>query len=184
MADKEQQNENPEAEGEEGEGEEQVGGKKKLLIIILAVLILAGGGAGLFLSGVLGGGEDAEMAEEAADAEEAAKKEGEMAEGEYTPVYMELPPFLVNINSGTKRTSFLKMKVTLEMAGEEALAQATAMQPKLLDAFNTYLRELRTSDLSGSAGIYRLRQELLTRTNKALHPVEVKDILFSEIVVQ
>lgn len=177
MADEEL--ENAETDTDEDE-DETVGGKSKLVIIIAVVLLLVGVGAGLFFSGVLGGG-DAEHVEE--EVEEAAK-DASPGDENYTPVYMELAPFLVNINSGTARTSFLKMKITLEFGSEEAMAEATAKQPKLLDTYNTYLRELRTSDLSGSAGIFRLRQELLARSNKALHPLEVKDILFSEIVVQ
>jgi flagellar FliL protein len=53
-----------------------------------------------------------------------------------------------------------------------------------MDAVNTYLRELRASDLSGSAGIQRLREELLIRANKSLAPVKINDVLFKEIVVQ
>lgn len=172
---------NDEAEGEE----ESVGGKKTPIIIIGVVLLLAAVGAGLFFSGMLGGGEEGdETHAEEGHGDDHAKKGDGHGDEIYTPVYMELPPFLVNINSGTNRTSFLKMKVTLELTSEEALQEANLKQPKILDAFNTYLRELRTSDLSGSAGIFRLRQELLARTNKTLHPLEVKDILFSEIVVQ
>jgi len=59
-----------------------------------------------------------------------------------------------------------------------------ANKPRIVDTFNTYLRELRTSDLSGSAGIYRLREELMARLNKTVEPGIVKDILFSEIIVQ
>ena len=178
-------NENEEtenAEGEEGEDGEKVGGKKKLLLIVIILLLLVGGGAGAFLAGVF------DSDPEAVDADEIEEYNEEdavssSAEGEIT--YYELPPFLVNINSGTQRTSFLKMKVTLELkGGDEEVAAVENAKPRIMDAFNTYLRELRTSDLSGSAGIYRLRQELLTRVNKTLHPVEVQDILFSEIVVQ
>ena len=36
-----------------------------------------------------------------------------------------------------------------------------AVMPRIVDNFQIYLRELRLEDLRGSAGIYRLREELL-----------------------
>jgi flagellar FliL protein len=56
--------------------------------------------------------------------------------------------------------------------------------PRIIDNFQVYLRELRLDDLRGSAGIYRLREELLMRVNTAAQPVHVKDVLFREMLVQ
>jgi flagellar FliL protein len=53
-----------------------------------------------------------------------------------------------------------------------------------MDAFQTYLRELRPSDLDGSAGLYRLKEELTRRVNAAISPNRVSAVLFKEIVVQ
>ena len=39
-----------------------------------------------------------------------------------------------------------------------------------MDAFQTYLRELRPSDLDGSAGLYRLKEELTRRVNVSIAP--------------
>lgn len=181
---------------EEGGEEKTVGGKKKLLIIVAAVLVLAGAGAGVFFSGILGGddkkaeGEAAAESEEAKPAEEGAEAGKEAIQFDEKgnpiggPIYMELPEFLVNLTPPGGKTSFLKMSVTLELATPQAKAVAEVNKPRIQDAFNTYLREMRASDLSGSAGIYRLREELLLRVNKVLEPEVVKDILFSEIIVQ
>jgi flagellar FliL protein len=46
------------------------------------------------------------------------------------------------------------------------------------------LRELRVEDLSGSASVYRLKEELLRRVNLAVEPVKVKDVLFREMIIQ
>ena len=43
--------------------------------------------------------------------------------------------------------------------------QITPVMPRVMDAFQTYLRELRPSDLDGSAGLYRLKEELTRRVN-------------------
>lgn len=177
-------------EGEEGEGEEKVGGKRKLLFVLLAVLLLSGVGAGLYFGGVFDSGgeggeahgeEDAHGGAHAVDAHGVPVDENGDPLG---PVYYELPEFLVNLSSTGKKVSFLKMKVTLELENELAVAKVDAKKPRIQDAVNTYLRELRTSDLAGSAGIYRLREELLLRINKSIHPEQVTDVLFSEIIVQ
>ena len=54
----------------------------------------------------------------------------------------------------------------------------------VVDSFQVYLRALRVEDLQGSAGILRLRQELLTRVADAAKPTEVRDVLFKEMLVQ
>ena len=99
-------------------------------------------------------------------------------------VYYDLEEFIVNLNVGGKRPSFLKMTVSLELAGELQIPEVEAKLPRIRDSFQVYLRELRADDLQGSAGIYRLREELLLRINKVIYPVKVHDILFKEILVQ
>jgi flagellar FliL protein len=99
-------------------------------------------------------------------------------------VFYTLPDFLINLNTGGKQTSFLKAVIVLEVKNEAEVPLIEANLPRLMDGFNTYLRELRASDLSGTAGIQRLREELLLRANKSLAPVQINDVLFKSIVVQ
>ncbi len=174
MADEEQ----TEDENEEG----SVGGKKKLIIIIIAVLVLAGAGAGVFFSGILGKkSDDAELPKIEGATKSGAKGDGKVVQG---PVYVELPDFLVNLNTAGTKVSFLRMKVTLELHKSEDMHIVEAARPRIVDSCLTYLRELRKSDLQGSAGVHRLREELLLRINKAIEPTQVKDILFGEFIVQ
>jgi flagellar FliL protein len=56
--------------------------------------------------------------------------------------------------------------------------------PRVTDIFQTYLRELRPSDINGSAGLFRLKEELTKRVNAAVAPIPVTAVLFKEIVVQ
>jgi flagellar FliL protein len=58
------------------------------------------------------------------------------------------------------------------------------LMPRVMDAFQTYLRELRPTDLDGSAGLYRLKEELTRRVNVAVAPNKITAVLFKEIVVQ
>ena len=172
-------------EDEEGKS---VGGKKKLIFIVAAILLLSGVGAGLYFGGIIGGGDkNMEQAEEL-PAPEHGSGHGDNSHAEQTakgaPIYYELPEFLTNLNTNSRKPSFLKMRVTLELEGKNAVKVVDRNKPKIVDAFNTYLREMRASDLAGSAGIYRLREELLARTGTIVAPVKVKDILFGEFIVQ
>lgn len=167
-------------EGEEGEAPKPSKKKKIIIIAVAAILLLGGGGAGLYFSGVLGGKTDPKK--DAAHGEKDAKaKEAEKAE---PPTYIDLPEFLVNLNTGGRAVSFLKMTVTLEVKKAEYESKIEEQMPRIVDVFNTYLRELKAEDLQGSAGIFRLREELMLRLNKTLKDVKVEDILFKEIIVQ
>ena len=159
--------------------------KKKIIIVAALVVVLAGAGAGAYFGGFIGGKKKETVEGEKGEHAEGEKGEhGEAVAEKGAPVYYSLPEFLVNLNTGGKQTSFLKMQVSLELPAQADVAAVEANLPRIQDSFNTYLRELRPSDLSGSAGIYRLKQELLLRLNKNVAPAKVNDILFKEILVQ
>ena len=100
-------------------------------------------------------------------------------------VFLDMPDVLVNLSaSGGERTQYLKVKVTLELPDQAMQAQIQPVMPRLMDAFQTYLRELRPTDLDGSAGLYRLKEELTRRVNAAIAPGRINAVLFKEIVVQ
>lgn len=165
-------------EAKEGEAAEGAGGeaaakksKKKLIIIgAVALVVLLGGAVGAYFAFF--------------SKNEEAVAEDEGSKAAKTKVYYKLPEFLVNLNSGGKQTSFLKTTIVLELESSLDIQPLEGELPRLMDALNTYLRELRASDLSGSAGIQRLREELLLRSNKAVEPIKINDILFKEIIVQ
>ena len=100
-------------------------------------------------------------------------------------IFVDLPDVLVNLaNAGTDRTQYLKVKIVLELPDPLLVSQIQPLMPRVMDAFQTYLRELRASDLDGSAGLYRLKEELTRRVNAAVSPNRVTAVLFKEIVVQ
>src|SRR5262245_14974916 len=97
-------------------------------------------------------------------------------------VFVDLPEVLVNLsNPNGERTQYLKVKVVLELPDQKMIEQIQPIMPRVMDAFQTYLRELRPTDLDGSAGIYRLREELTRRVNVAVAPSRVTAVLFKEI---
>ena len=101
-------------------------------------------------------------------------------------VFLDMPDVLVNLSStgGGDRTQYLKVKVTLELPDQAMSEKIQPVMPRLMDAFQTYLRELRPTDLDGSAGLYRLKEELTRRVNASIAPSRINAVLFKEIVVQ
>ena len=164
------------AEQEDGEGEggkKKTSGKKLILFIVLPIVLLAAIGAGVFFSGILGGHEEEPVAEE-----EAAP------EPDLPGHYLALTPMNVSLNPGGRRQQYLKMQITLELAKVEDQPAVEAVMPRIVDNFQVFLRELRVEELQGSEGVYRIREELLARVNQATSPVQVRDVLFQEIVIQ
>ena len=162
------------AEEEESEGGGG-GGKKLILFIVLPILLLAGAGAGVYFSGLL----DSFLG---APAEEA--KAEEVNEAETAGYYIDLDAMTVTLAGKGRKQSFLKLLVSLELKDQTDEARISAVMPRIVDNFQVFLRELRVEELKGSQGIYRVKEELLSRVNAAAHPVKVKDVLFREILVQ
>ena len=156
-------------------------GIPRLFIIIGAaaiVVLLAGAGLFFFLSS------SSAPAEDVAHGAEASDGHGGVAEAGHTFIF-NLPPMIVNLNDHEdQQGAFMKLTVALEVANEEMMLEIQPRMAKVVDAFQVYLRELRRSDLEGSAGVYRLKEELLRRVNVAIYPSSVKSILFKEILVQ
>lgn len=100
-------------------------------------------------------------------------------------VFLEVPDVLVNLsNPGSERAQFLKIKIVLEVPEQALATQIQPLMPRVMDAFQTYLRELRPADLEGSSGLYRLKEELTRRVNAAIDPARVNAVLFKELLVQ
>jgi flagellar protein FliL len=170
-----------EAEIEDGadgaEGADGAPGKKRglrlnrrTLLILIGVVVLLAGGTGtavyfLFFT--------------------AAPKDEVHLEAVPQTFIFNLPTMTVNLKGeGDEREQFMKLTVALEVANEEMMVEMQPRLAKVVDAFQVYLRELRKSDLEGSAGIYRLKEELRRRVNVAIFPAQVDSILFREILVQ
>ena len=155
------------------------GGKKKLLFILLPVLLLGGGGAGAWFSGILPGllGMNAPPVEASALAEPALPPRS-------PPVFVELPEIVSNLNAPSRRATFVRLRAKLEISRAEDAAAVQAAMPRLLDMFQTYLREVRPEELRGSAGTHRLREELIARASVAVAPARVTDVLFMEMLIQ
>lgn len=184
-AEKDAEAEGGDAPEEAGEGEAESGKKKPNLVKLglmiglpVVILLLAGvGGALLFL----GGGDEAQTAQ----AGEAGAAGGESAEdgtGEYATYAFE-DPIIVQLDAAGSSPKLLSMRVELEIAGEETAALLDERMARVIDGYAAFLRELTPDDLAGSAGMHRVRLELLRRTNLALEPETVEGVLITEMLV-
>jgi flagellar protein FliL len=161
--------EEAEAETEEGAAAPAKGkfSKKTIMIAAAGALVLIGGGTGAYF--MFSGPKDTKPV--AAQVKPA--------------VFLDVPEVLVNLSTtGNERTQYLKVKIVLELPDATLSPQIQTTMPRVMDAFQTYLRELRPTDLDGSAGLYRLKEELTRRVNAAISPNRINAVLFKEIVVQ
>ena len=166
----------PEGEAAEGEKPARKGlGKflsKKMLMIavpVLLLLVLGGGGAYFFLF------------------KKTPSAQAKAADVPLTPptvAFTDLDKLTVNIQGADSTPAYLQLSVSLELENEEQKKAMEALMPRVKDQFQAYLRELRLEDLKGSAGVLRLKEELLRRVNVAAAPYHVRDVLLKEMLVQ
>ena len=142
-------------EGAEGEASAVASNKrfgKKFLLIAgggaLVVLLAAGAGAYVFF---FSGSSETQTAQ--------AKSQIPLTPPQVA--YYEVPDIIVNIQTADGSPAYLKVGLSLELDTPEEKAGIQALMPRVVDQFQGYLRELRVDDLKGSAGVMRLKEELL-----------------------
>ncbi|MDB5423925.1 MAG: fliL [Phenylobacterium sp.] len=182
-------------EGEDGEGAKP---KKKLSMKLMliagagALVVLGGGGGAAFI--FLKPKPDAAHAEKGKDKghkKGEKKKEGEkgkegasaVREGPDGVLFYTMPDVVVNMQTADGRPTFLKLKLTLELPDQETADNLEPNMPRLQDMFQTFLRELRPEDLSGSQGSYQLRMEILRRVNLVIAPSKANAVLIEEMLI-
>jgi len=174
--DKAPEEEKPEGEAVEAAPKKGLLGKlksRKMLMIAVPVLllVLGGGGAGAYFFLF----------------KKAPSTEAKAEDVPLTPpavVFSDLDKLTVNIQGADSTPAYLQLSVSLELENEEQKKAMETLMPRVKDQFQAYLRELRLEDLKGSAGVLRLKQELLRRVNVASAPYHVRDVLLKEMLVQ
>ncbi|MDE2516142.1 MAG: flagellar basal body-associated FliL family protein [Rhodospirillales bacterium] len=160
------------AEGGEGAASPGRGGRRRILMLAVPVVLAAAGG-GLWFSGILphllGMG---------------AKPRTKVASGPAKPIFVDLPEMVANLDGDPRRPSYVKLLARLEVRNAKDAARVKDTMPRLEDLFQTYLRDMRPSELRGSEGTYRLREELLARADVAAAPARIVDVLFTQLLIQ
>ena len=186
----------PEEEAVEGEEGDAPPAKKKLPLMFLIagavamVLVLGGGGAAayfMFLKPKPDAAHAAKKPEKKKGKDEKGKKDdkaaGQVREGPDGVLFYTLPDVVVNMQTADGRPTFLKLKLTLELPDQATVDALDPNMPRLQDMFQTFLRELRPEDLSGSQGSYQLRMEILRRVNLVIAPSKANAVLIEEMLI-
>jgi flagellar FliL protein len=160
-------------------GDEPAKKKSPMMLILAVVVVLIAVGAGLWFTGILpkmlGMGPKVVAGKPAPPHDPAAV---------VPPTYLDVPEIITNLNVPGRRQSYLKLHAKLELGGAADVAPVTAAMPRILDLFQTYLRDMRPDELRGSEGSYRLREELVGRAMVAAAPAQVRNVLFEEMIIQ
>jgi flagellar protein FliL len=181
-------------EGEEGEAPPA---KKKLPLMFLIagaaalVLVLGGGGTAAYVfllkpkpeaAGKAGAKKPAKKGKDD-NGKKDDKTAGQVREGPDGVLFYTMPDIVVNMQTADGRPTFLKLKLTLELPDQATADALDPNMPRLQDMFQTFLRELRPEDLSGSQGSYQLRMEILRRVNLVIAPSKANAVLIEEMLI-
>lgn len=168
-------------DGAEGGAEASVEGgddggkakKKKLMLIISSAVAVVGVLVAVGVVFFMGGEEKHE-----AVASESGAKPAHL-------VILDVPEFNLSLLSDDPRSRhFIKIKVALELAQQTDVAKVNELMPRLQDDWGGLLRQMRVTDVQGSANLHRLKENLLRRALQSLEPVEVKAVYIRELLVQ
>jgi flagellar FliL protein len=160
--------------------EKKKGGKPKLKLIIILVVVLA----------VLGGGGFAAwkffLQPKATD--EAANATGENAstqaqEDQTGGQLVTLDSFVVNLSDPMGRR-YLKTTLDVEVANAAAAAELTAAMPRVKDTLLLLLSSKSFEDISSMDKKIELKNDIVSRLNLIVGKNKVRNVYFTEFVVQ
>ncbi len=157
------------------EQQEEKSGKKKLIIIIIPVLLLVLGGGGFFAYKTFFAKEENEK-----QPEKIAK---EIKSTEEHGVELEVGTFVANL-ADKDADRYIKVTIIMEVQDEKVKEEATKRMPQIKDSINTLLFTKTSEELKSPEGIEKLKEEIIKRTNAILPLGGVKDVYFTEFIIQ
>lgn len=148
--------------------------KMKLLIIVGVTLALAGGGYfGYRKYKAKGKSKNVASANNGSDA---AQAQG------LGPVYA-VDTFIVNL-AGNSGDRYLKVNMRLELNGEEVGKELNSRMPQVRDVLLTLLSSMSFEDVRTTSGKFSLKEEIISQVNGVLTSGQVRQVFFTEFVVQ
>ena len=121
--------------GEDGADAPEDGGskrKKLILFIVLPLLLLIGVGVAVML-GLFSSEPPANVDEEQTQVEEVVAPTVQTT-------FFEIPDLIVNLNTSGRKSVFLKIKISLEIADPADIDTVNQLLPRVVDNFQVYLR--------------------------------------------
>lgn len=161
------------------EASEDESPKKRSLIKLIGIgavsLGLVGGG------GYFGYKKFVAKKQEAAEASASAKANAKVA-NQIGPLF-KMDTFIVNL-SGDSGSRYLKATMQLELSDVAVTDELMGRNPQVRDLILTLLSSKSFADISSTAGKFALREEMVSRLNEVLASGEVRQVYFTEFVVQ
>ncbi len=149
-------------------------GNNKLILIIVAVNVVALGGIGAFI--FLGGGGDT------AEAADVPAEEMEVS-FEGPPTLVSFDPFIVNLNEPSA-SRYLKLSLSIEVPGDKAVEAVEGRKAPIRHVVLSYLAGLSFSDTQGAEAKQMIQEALTKQMNESLKKDVVKQVYFTEFVIQ
>lgn len=160
---------------------EENGGKKSnnlVLIIIIVALVLV-----LLIVGVvvamLAGGDDNPQNSNPSSKEKPQKMMDSMEVGPMFP----LDNFTVNLLSDSGRR-YLKVQMNLELDGEELASELESKTAVIRDVIIRLLSSKTLEEISTAKGKDKLKEQIVNQLNLRLRDGNVRNVYFTEFVVQ
>ncbi len=144
--------------------------KSRLVFFIIAVVLLFLGGGGFFVYTTI-------LAPAPTEEQEVIGLPPAIGE------IFALEPFVLNLADPAGRR-FLRIKIKIELNDLTAVERAQRATPRLRDSVIMMLTALSFEEVMTHEGKIRIREELLARFNVILRPDRVRNIYFTEFVVQ
>lgn len=156
--------------------------RSSLTNILLVVILLMGAGAGGYFFQDL-------MSEKKSPAVTPASVPSETPSTATRPpvstagVMIPLEPFVVNL-AKTKGNRILKVTVTLELNNPDVQPEVEDNRQKIMDSILVLLSSKTFEDVYSIQGKFKLKDEITTRVNRFLAMGHVREVYFSEFLIQ
>ena len=108
---------------------------------------------------------------------QAGGTDGDTAQNKLTILY-DIPEINVRIKDEAGTPQDVSLRLNIELTRMEDVQIVEGLMPKIVDAVIAHTIELTPDEISGSNGLYWLREELLYRINLIVSPVVVANLNF------
>lgn len=141
----------------------------RIIAAVVALLLLIAGGLGYYFLVMQHGDTEKKVPED---------KSAEAA------IYVPAPEMIVNLRTPDGQSAFLKINFAIAAHDEAAGEMLKERMPDIRDALQPFLRELRPEDLAGSAGVFRIKEEMTRRVKDRVGADKIDDILIQDLIQQ
>ncbi|MGU3315156.1 flagellar basal body-associated FliL family protein [Sphingomonas sp. M6A6_1c] len=97
---------------------------------------------------------------------------------------IDVPAMVVSLHTSDGRPHLLKLHVILLAADTDKVPAVRTRLPLYIDELQPFLHELRPDDLNGSAAVFRVKEEMLSRAADAFGEGAVRDVLIQDLIQQ